>query len=260
MASLDFSAQLVPFNRDGLELVINTGTGEAFASASAIARMVSTAERKVQAQEIKRYASAQFEGDTNLYSFDTQINTAGGLQGCTLFSEKAIREVAKKFNVDLLDKFADVGIRMFLHQLAGYKVQSTVIAQPVPQIKPYISYKEDIECLKFLGFEDDQNIKQLIRAKMEDELSLSLGKQAVSPKPIVEYTIGKVRATELGYSLKDIGSGSDLGKYLAKNVPIAYSKRIGNWEVNHYEVNDELDCGIHCYFENKKVRLLGFLN
>ncbi|MGL6342721.1 MAG: KilA-N domain-containing protein [Waterburya sp.] len=112
--------------------------------------------------------------------------------------------------------------------------------------------KEDFELLIALGFEDDKNIKQLIRDKLEDELSISNLRSLMPQKP-KEYTIAKVRATELGYSIKEIGNGSALGKFVARNVSIAYEQRIGKYSVKHYEVNDSLDTAIKTYFGMKQM-------
>jgi hypothetical protein len=57
-----------------------------------------------------------------------------------------------------------------------------------------------------------------------------------------------VRARELGYTNKEIGNGSALGKFVAKSVPIAFIERIGNYQVKHYEVNDLLDTAIKTFF------------
>ncbi|NEO88435.1 MAG: hypothetical protein F6J87_30040 [Spirulina sp. SIO3F2] len=50
-----------------------------------------------------------------------------------------------------------------------------------------------------------------------------------------EYTIVKVRARELGYSVAQIDSGSALGIYVARKVNHAFFKRVGDFKVKHYE-------------------------
>ena len=67
-------------------------------------------------------------------------------------------------------------------------------------------------------------------------------------EPKQEITIAKVRAKELGYSEKQIGSGSALGTFVGKKVKHLFKERIGVYDVKHYEVNDELDSAIHAYF------------
>lgn len=75
-----------------------------------------------------------------------------------------------------------------------------------------------------------------------------------------------LNADEKGIALTDtpggkqemaIGNGSSLGSFVAKRVNPAYKESIGRWgEVNHYEVNSDLDEAIHAYFN--QPRQLGF--
>jgi hypothetical protein len=116
---------LRPFNNDALELMIDTDTGESFAGSSAIARMVSTKDKPVTTWQITSYCETLIKGVKISPPFNSEIDTQGGLQGVKLYNEKAIRECAKKYNPDLFDKLADIGTRVYLHELAGYKVTST---------------------------------------------------------------------------------------------------------------------------------------
>jgi hypothetical protein len=234
------------YENNGLELVINTETGEAFASISAVARMTDK-----DTSTINKYVNGAIKGCDEMHLLDAEIATGGGIQGVALLNESQMLKVISRYKPELLIKFAQAGLRMFLHNLAGYKVQSEAVAAPVRQLAAPTTAKEYFELLVNLGFEGDLNMKQLIRDKAEDELSTSLGKALPSAKQ-PEYTIGKVRATELGYSIKEIGNGSALGKYLAKNVPIAYEQRVGKYAVNHYLVGDVLDTAIRTYFGTRR--------
>jgi phage anti-repressor protein len=168
------------------------------------------------------------------------------------FGGKQVTEVEViSLTVDCLKLWAMMagtqkGKEVRLYFLECEKIAKARVVQPLV-IKPYISYIQDIEALKFLGFENDLNLKQLIRDKMEDELSTSLGKSKALVKA-PEYTIVKVRATELGYSTGDIGNGSALGKFVAKLVPVSYEQRVGKYSVKHYLVSDQLDTAIKSYF------------
>jgi hypothetical protein len=61
----------MPFVKDGLELVIDTGSGEAFASIRATARMVEKDASTVQ----------RFIGVAHFDLKSAEINTGGGVQG-----------------------------------------------------------------------------------------------------------------------------------------------------------------------------------
>jgi hypothetical protein len=236
---------LVPFKKDGLELVINTETGEAFASIKAVARMTDK-----ENSTISRYVNGGLQGGAQMTLLSAEINTAGGLQGGALLNESQILEVVSRYKPELLIKFAQMGLRMFLHQLAGYEVTSTAVSKPEPRrLPPVRDAAEYLDVIKALPTITDLNLQSLLRDMVEDEMSLIRGKKALTHAKANEYTIVKVRATELGYSLRDIGGGSSLGSYVAKRVDSAYSRRVGDFQVKHYLVTDELDDAIHSYFE-----------
>jgi hypothetical protein len=105
---------LVPFCKDGLELVIDTQTGECFASQSAVGRMCGKSE-----STISRWIGslAQIEQKT------AEIQTPAGLRSCALLDESAIFEAFAKYNPSLLAACAKAGIRLYLHRLAGYEIK-----------------------------------------------------------------------------------------------------------------------------------------
>jgi hypothetical protein len=53
-----------------------------------------------------------------------EVLTTGGLQGVTLLNEDQLLQVITKYNPTLLAKFARLGLRMALHQMAGYSVSN----------------------------------------------------------------------------------------------------------------------------------------
>jgi hypothetical protein len=131
------------FNNDGLELVIDTHTGEAFASQSAVARMCDCGESKI------RY----FVTSQNITTKTAEIPTRTGFKTSQLLDEKGIRGAVKKYNPELLDKFAELGIRVYLHQLAGYKVSSAAVEPKTPQtylqaLKALVEAEEEKERLQ----------------------------------------------------------------------------------------------------------------
>lgn len=119
---------LTRYDNNGLELVINTATGEAFASIRATARMTDKAHSTVS-----RYVNGELKGGAQMVLLQAEINTPGGLQGAVLLNEKQILSVLKKYKPELLVEFAQLGLRMFLHQLAGYEVKSTAVVPPQPK-------------------------------------------------------------------------------------------------------------------------------
>jgi hypothetical protein len=110
-------SNLVPFkNNDGLEIVIDTNTGESFASIKAVARMTNK-----DTKSISRYVNGGLKGVAKMTLKMAEIQTAGGLQGVALLNETQMMEVILKYKPELLLKFTQAGLRLYLHQKAGYK-------------------------------------------------------------------------------------------------------------------------------------------
>ena len=76
---------------------------------------------------------------TNLGCKTAEMYTQGGLKVVTLYDEKFILLILKKYNPDLLIKCAEAGLRVYLYQLAGYKVK---VELPKPQT--YIEALEEL--------------------------------------------------------------------------------------------------------------------
>lgn len=112
---------LVPFVKNGLELFIATNSGESFASQSAVARMC----------EVSEAAIRKWITSNQISVIITEINTATGLKTSHLLSESSILEALAKYKPNLLKTFAQAGLRVYLHKLAGYEVTSS-IAKPDP--------------------------------------------------------------------------------------------------------------------------------
>lgn len=104
---------LTRFDNDGIEIFINE-TGESFASIRGVARMAGK-----PASTIKRFKVLR-----NFALHEAQIDTPGGKQGVALLDEDQIVEVLEKYNTSRLKQFAKLGVRVALHQIAGYRQES----------------------------------------------------------------------------------------------------------------------------------------
>ncbi len=103
------------YDNDGIELIINTETGESFASISGYARM-SGKDRRTITERLGEFPVIKAE-----------IPTAGGVQGVRLITEDLITTWLPKDNPEIAQKMLKAGVRVFLHQLAGFKVSSTAV-------------------------------------------------------------------------------------------------------------------------------------
>jgi len=112
---------LTQFNQDGIEIYINTNTGESFASIKGYARMANVAYQAIQYRLKKGGKQEQVK--------EAEIPTKSGIQWGKLLPESTIAQWLPQDNPDLAHKFLTLGIRAGMHWLAGYDVTSTVVEQ-----------------------------------------------------------------------------------------------------------------------------------
>lgn len=108
------------FDKDGIELIINTQTGESFASINGYARM----SGKLASTISRRLKLLHKEGLDQ-----AEILTTTGLKTVRLISEDLICKWLPKDNPELASQILKLGVRLFLHTLAGFRVKSEAIAE-----------------------------------------------------------------------------------------------------------------------------------
>jgi hypothetical protein len=108
------STNLERFDRDGIELVINTCTGEAFATQKGYARMSGLRKPTIS----KRC----FQGIDQSSIKSAKIRTKKGVQKVNLIPAKLVFKWAIKDNPELAETMGEVGVTVYLHQLAGFKI------------------------------------------------------------------------------------------------------------------------------------------
>lgn len=106
------------FDSNGIELVINTTTGESFATVSGYARM---------SGKDKSTISRRLKGVAKKDTKSAEIQTGQGLQGVALIDEDLMADWLAKDNPTLLKQFVKLGIRVALHKMAGFEIQTTAI-------------------------------------------------------------------------------------------------------------------------------------
>ena len=115
------NSSLQRFDQDGIELIINTETGESFATIWGYSRMSGkippTISRRLTMMGLRE------KGLLN----QAQIETVGGLQCVELISEDVICQWLIKDNHELALKVMQLGVRLFLHTIAGFQVKSDAI-------------------------------------------------------------------------------------------------------------------------------------
>lgn len=108
------------FDKDGIELIIDTQTGESFASISGYARMSGKAQSTI---------SGRLATHRNEALKTAEILTTTGLKTVRLISEDLICKWLPKDNPELASQVLKLGVRLFLHALAGFRVKSEAITE-----------------------------------------------------------------------------------------------------------------------------------
>ncbi len=246
---------LTRFDNDGIELVIDTQTGEAFASQAGYARMSG-----VNYTTIKKRVERIKGGDSFVLK-TAEIQTAGGLQEVTLLPADLIYEWAFQDNLRLAKLMGKTGATVYMHQLAGFKVTSTamtpILTPEPPPLRlppPDVRVSNLIHALDRIGFDmENPRFSQGIKDITGDILGLG--------QPTLKSGDGEVwcgvaeRAEQLGHPIGVVTKmRTQLGKWVAQSdLPKKQELRLCNGTqraINLYLVCDELDSVIDSFFAN----------
>ena len=139
---------------DGIELVIDTQTGEAFATQAGYSRMSGKASSTI---------SERLKGVRSDYIRMAEILTAGGLQGVRLIPAKLVYKWLLKDNIGLAEAMGEVGATVYIHQLAGYKITS--IEKPQSTADMLLMYAQ--------AFKEQEQRLQSVEAKLVEVQEIS---------------------------------------------------------------------------------------
>jgi len=194
----------------------------------------------------------------------TKMVTPGGTQSVTVLEEPGIYQLIFGSKLASAEKFQDWVFEEVLPQIRktgsyNSNISEQVKPDPVPSLPSSVEYAKALTMLDDLP---DSRLKRLVEFKMVSELEIENVNQrlltgANTDQP--HFTTASVRAAQLGYTPKEIGDATTLGKYIKKRITPALKDWQGQYEVNHYEVNDDLDQVIHGYFKERKIGQLKLL-
>jgi len=188
----------------------------------------------------------------------TLNDTTGRTQKMKAISESGFYRLVNKSNKPQAEPFQDwicEEVIPTIRKIGKYEVQ------PSQPVIPQLPQKDPIELLTNAITVSNQTpdgyIKRLFDQLIVDRLSLVQNTKQLTgvTESVAQYTIVKIRAKELSYTLTQIGNGSGLGAFVKRKVNPAFQERVGRYDVYHYEINNELDGAIHEYFRNKGVIL-----
>jgi hypothetical protein len=239
---------LTVFNNNGLELLIDQVTGECFASISAVARMCEKNKSTIQ-----RYVNGKSHCVAQMVLKSAEIPSKRGFKSVALLNEEQILEVVAKYNTELLKAFFKAGLRVYLHQLAGYKVTSEAVEPPEEKTDEQLNYEQEASSVSNAirnitdNLYDNPAIAQiLIDTTMNKFIQRHNLQIQANQLNQVEYKGAAQIAEEMGYKT-NLSSRTRLGKFV-RDSEVAHlgkrEKRLCNSEMR----------AIWCYPDLPKVR------
>ena len=176
------------FEIDGIELLIDTQTGESFASAKGYARMSGRDYDTIK----KR---CQRGGQVN-----AEIPTEQGLKWGTLIPEDLICQWLPLDNPEMAAAMLKLGVRVFLHEMAGYKVTSEATNPPRPLIEAELEIELEIEKTKL----------EIAKVELERERIVSTNDRIIEELRLeqnqieyAQYSAGKLTGEQIRERLLD---------------------------------------------------------
>lgn len=152
-------SQLETFtNQDGVELIINITTGEAFASISGYSRISGKAKSTICERIDKLVRSGGIE--------TAEVDTGYGVKVVRLIPAKLVYHWLINDNPKLAVQMGEVGATAFLHQIAGFKIKSTAITpQPKSTAEMFamagnvmLEHEEKIKILESIAFKHQAHL------------------------------------------------------------------------------------------------------
>lgn len=205
-------SDLIRYDNDGLELVINQNTGESFTTQAGYARMSGLSKQAIS----KRVLQGVNQNEVKT----AEILTSGGLQGVNLIPASLAFKWLMKDNPELAFKMGECGATVYFHQLAGYKVESNLKeVQPIqlpPQDIRIHQLRTDIEFFGQFGIDltnprYSQYVKDIV-------VNTIIG--VASLPEVKEVWLGVAeKAESMGYPANIILKyRSSLGKFVKLNI------------------------------------------
>lgn len=118
------STNLKRFDQNGIELVINACTGEAFASQTGCSQMSGISSSGIDKQIAKLVSSDTIR--------KAEIDTEHGIKVVNLIPANLVFKWAITDNPELAEAVGTAGATVYIHQLARFKVSSDAITKTAP--------------------------------------------------------------------------------------------------------------------------------
>ena len=257
------SNDLQRFDKDGIELVINTRTGEAFATQSGYARMSGLSQQAIN-KRCNTY---------NLDNFKTaEIETVKGFKTYNLIPAKLAFKWAITDKPELAEAMGEAGATVYIHQLAGFKVTSDAVKKPTPTPTPTptppisllpgdIRLDHMIKNLDRIDLELlNPRFKQGLQDLAADMLGISTPLLPANARDGVWCGVVE-RAEQLNYPVElTLNKRNVLGRWVSALISDRVKEvRLCNGtqrQINLYRITPELDTAIVAYFDKINIKPL----
>jgi hypothetical protein len=131
--------------------------------------------------------------------------------------------------------------------LQDWRQGKTELTEYMPrQLPPVRDAIEYLNAAKEIQVFPDPLLRSLLNQRLMEDLGA--GQLLLNADAVQTQVILTVRAKELGYADKQIGSGAQLGKFVSRLIPPNGKTQHGRYPVNVYDLTTELDETIHAYF------------
>jgi phage antirepressor YoqD-like protein len=167
------------FDKEGIELVINTQTGESFATISGYARMALKTQQAISLRVNK------LESTSDLKVTEAQILTTTGLKTHKLIDGKLARKWLIKDNPELAEEMIEVGWTVYCHQKAGFKITSTAI-----ELKPKTALelaREQVALLEKIERNELKILLQKAELEAQEKVITTQSQTLEEQKPKVDF-------------------------------------------------------------------------
>lgn len=208
-------SNLTRFENDGVELVIDTETGEAFATQSGYARMSGLTVRGI-GKRLEKLVNS------NIIKTD-EIDTGYGFKVVNLIPADLVYDWLFEDNQELARVMGKTGATVYMHQLAGYKISSSAIASTAPALP-----QTYVEALKALVQAEEEKerlaLENSLQAVQIDELEEDVDRLSEITDELFDYSsiirIAKLNnVNEKAYNWRKLKAASKVKGVEVKHAP-----------------------------------------
>lgn len=206
---------LQTFNNNGIEIIIDTVTGESFCSKSGYARLSGK-----DLSTISRRFERGYKGLDIIPYKTAQVLTAGGVQRADLIGEDIIVDWLPDDNPEATKKLLKLGVRMYLHHVGGYKVTSSATEQQ-PALEDVDYIKQKLEVAEAIGNVLKRNVPN--KSAGEQFAIRMLAKAAPSEYHDILEEAKNLIADEAATPVSDLYTATDISNVLVEKGHTYYS-------------------------------------